>query len=167
MTTSSLQIISHQEQVKVAPAANEKQTLHERMCFMADDTVRHNLSDVAVHDARILKKMCCGEVRLWIVTEFGTHFLPMSCKVGEWKKQESKDYVFSSAEVMIARLLRIDLDGAILNKSLFASAKFYMVAKGYDSFSGSITPISFADLTSLIFPSWNNAEIPEHLHEFT
>jgi hypothetical protein len=163
MSIAHLNLVSHQESVKVAPEQTEKQTLHEQMCFIADRIVRYNLSDVAVHDARKLKKMRCGEYRLWIVTEFGSQFLPLSCKMSEWKNQELNDYYLSAVHVVIARFLTTH-DGwqQAQNRILFSSAEFYLVGKGADVFSGTIEPMSFPDVVRFVFFG-QSVEIPESL----
>jgi hypothetical protein len=162
MSIARLNLISHQESVKTAPESRDKQTLHERMCYIADSVVRYNLSDVAVHDARKLKKMRCGEYRLWIVTEFGSHFLPLSCKMSEWKNQEQNDYRLSAVHVIIAKLLTTRGWQQAQNRILFGSAEFYLVGKGADVFSGTIEPMSFPDVVRFVFFN-QPVEIPESL----
>lgn len=145
-------LVSYQETAKVLP---RNQTLHEQMCFIADDVVRYNFSDVAVHDARILRKMQTREVRLWIIHELGSQFLPLSCKVNEWRAQTKKDLYLCSAEVAIARLLRTDELQKVQNKTVLDSANYYLVAKGDDARSGTITPIGFGDVVRLVFPTYD------------
>jgi hypothetical protein len=141
-------LVSFQETAKVLP---RNQTLHEQMCFIADDVVRYNFSDVAVHDARILKKMQCGEVRLWIIHELGSQLLPMSCKINEWRDQAKKNFYLCSLEVIVTRLLRIDALQKAQNKIILDSSKYFLVRKGNDRFSGSITPIKFEEVLQLVF----------------
>ena len=121
--------VSFQEQIKIDP---RDKTLHEQMCFIADEVVRHNFSDVAVHDARILRRMKQGETRLWIISELGSHFLPMYCKLNEWRKQEEKEYCLSAVEVTVARLLRNDPFDKARSKQFLSTAQFYLVTKGAD-----------------------------------
>jgi hypothetical protein len=141
-------LVSFQETAKVLP---RKQTLHEQMCFIADDVVRYNFSDVAVHDFRIIKKMIPGEARLWIIHEFGSQLLPLCCKINEWREQGKDDRYLSSVEVNITRMLRTDELQKAQNKVIFDSAKYFIVAKGSDSRTGTITPVSFGDVVHLVF----------------
>jgi hypothetical protein len=162
MSIAHLNLISHQEKTKTAPESGDKQTLHERMCFIADNIVKYNFSDVAVHDARILKKMRCGEYRLWVVTEFGSHFLPLNCKMSEYKKQQENDYFLSAVHVTIAKMLRHDVCQQAQNRILFRSAEFYLVGKGANVFSGTIEPMSFPDVVRFVFFD-QPVEIPQSL----
>jgi hypothetical protein len=141
-------LVSFQETAKVLP---RNQTLHEQMCFIADDVIRYNFSDVAVHDARILKKMQAGEARLWIIHELGSQLLPMSCKVNQWRDQIKKDLFLCSLEVVIARLLRNDEFQKAQNKAILDSSKYFIILKGADRLSGSITPIKFEEVVDLVF----------------
>lgn len=144
--TQTKTYVSFQEKVKIIPP-EEKQTLHERMCFIADETLRYNLSDVAVHDKRILSKMRQGDVRLWIVNELGSHFVPMYCGMNDWKKQELHEAPLSAVEVTLAKCLTNDVIGRFLKNS----SQFYLVCKGNNSYSGSITAISLADIVHLVY----------------
>jgi len=144
--TKTTAYVSFQEKVKITPP-EEKQTLHERMCFIADEVVRYNLSDVAVHDKRILSRMRSGEMRLWIVNELGSHFVPMYCGVNDWKKQELHEAPLSAVEVTLAKCLTDDVIGRLLR----GSSRFYLVCKGGDAFSGTIAAISLADIVHLVY----------------
>lgn len=140
--------VSYQETAKVSPKI---QTLHERMCFIADDIVRYNFSDVAVHDARILKKMQIGEARLWMIHELGSQFLPLCSKINDWRAQQRKDVYLCSVEVMMARLLRTDPLQKAQNKAVLDSAKYFIVVKGESAAAGKIEPIEFSDVINLVF----------------
>lgn len=141
-------LFSFQETINIEPRSK---TLHEQMCFIADEVVRFNLSDVAVHDARKLRRMKPGEVRLWIIHELGSLFLPLSCKMSEAARQEDKEYVLSAVEIAIGRLLRKDEFEKARQKQFFSSAQFYFVSKGVGSCDGSITPVDFRGIVSLVF----------------
>lgn len=141
-------LVSFQEPIKIEP---RNQTLHEQMCFIADEVVRYNFSDVAVHDARILKRMKQGETRLWIISELGSQFLPMYCKMNEAIRQEQKEYVLSAVEVTLARLLSNDPFDKARQKQFLSTAQFYFVTKGADMHSGSIVPTNFRDIVDLVY----------------
>lgn len=140
--------ISHQEQVKITP---RKQTLHEKMCFIADSIIRYNFSDVAVHDRRILKKMRPNEVRLWVINETGSQFVPMYCRLAQWHEPEQVIHDFSAVEITLARYMRIDAFAKRAQEVIWDHSEFYLVTKGSDRWSGSITPIEFCDLVRLVF----------------
>ena len=141
-------LFSFQEQVKIDP---RNKTLHEQMCFIADDVVRYNFSDVAVHDARILKRMNEGETRLWIISELGSQFLPMYCKLGEAKKQQEKEYALSSVEIAIARLLNPDSFERLRSRQFLSTAQFYFVTKESKMRKGAIVPIDFKDVVGFVY----------------
>jgi hypothetical protein len=138
---------SFQETIKIEP---RNKTLHEQMCFIADEVVRHNFSDVAVHDARILRRMKRGEVRLWIVSELGSQFLPMYCRLTEVARQGDYEYVLSAVEVTIMRLLQSDPLSMARQKQFFDTARFYFVTKGVGACDGSIESASFCDVVNLV-----------------
>lgn len=145
--TDFVPLISFQEKIKIEP---RDKTLHERMCFIADEVVRYNFSDVAVHDARILRRMKQGEVRLWVISELGSQFLPMYCKLTERRQQEDKEYVFSAVELTVARLLRDEPFDRARQKQFLDTAQFYFVVKGADVYGGIIDPVDFGDIVDLV-----------------
>jgi hypothetical protein len=142
------QIISRQEPVK---RNLRNHTLYEWMIFEAENIVRHNWSDVAVHDQKLLNKMRPGDTRLWIISEFGSHFLPMYCKLYEKQKQEESEYTFSSVEVHLMRFVKDDRLGQMQSKLLRASSKFYFITKGYGLYDSVITPSDFRSVMDLVF----------------
>ena len=146
--TQMTALFSFQEQVKIDP---RDKTLHEQMCFIADDVVRYNFSDVAVHDARILERMKKGETRLWIISELGSQFLPMYCKLGEAKKQQDKEYALSSVEIAIARLLNPDSFEKLRSRQFLSTAQFYFITKKSKTRDGVIFPISFKDVVDFVY----------------
>lgn len=144
--TKTHPLVSFQEKIKIVPS-EEKQTLHERMCFIADNVVRYNMSDVAVHDKRILSKMRAGETRLWIVNEFGSQFPPMYSKLGDWKKQELHEAPLCAVSVTLAK----QLQNNVLSKRLKESSELYLVCKGDDAYGGTVAAISLADIVHLVY----------------
>jgi hypothetical protein len=143
-----MQLISLQEKLK---QVFHKQTLHEWMCFESEDTVKHNWTDVAVHDRKIVNKMRHGETRLWIISEFGSQFLPMYCKLGEKKLQESRSYVFSSVEIHMLRFMKETNFGKLQAKALRASSKFYFITKGSSEYNYIVAPTDFRAVMDLVF----------------
>lgn len=142
------QIISRQETCKIA---FKKQTLHEWMCFEAENVVKYNWSDIAVHDKKILDKMLPGETRLWIISELGSIFLPMYCKLTERYVLNDLNYVFSAVEVHMLRFAKEDSLGSVVGKIARSSSNFYFIAKGNSLYDYTIVPSSFSDAMDLVF----------------
>lgn len=142
------QIISRQETCKVA---FKKQTLHEWMCFEAENVVKHNWTDVAIHDKKILDKMLPGEIRLWIIYELGSVFLPMYCKLNEKHSSSNPAHDFSAVEVHMLRFLKEDQFGNIQSKIARATSSFYFITKGFDSHSYSVISTNYESVVDLVF----------------
>lgn len=143
-----MQIISRQEGVK---RNLRNLTLHEWMCYEAESVVKHNFCDIAVHDKKLLNKMRPGDTRLWIISEFGSHFLPMYCKLYEKYRQEESEYELSVAEVHMMRFLKNDRLGEIQSKIARATSKFYFITKGFGRYDYSVTSASFGIVLDLVF----------------
>lgn len=148
LSVQMAQILSRQEPVKRLP---RNKTLHEWMCFEAEDIIKNNWSDVAVHDRKLLGKMRPGDTRLWMIHEFGSLFLPCYCKLYEKRKQEEEEYVFSSLEINMMRLIRADELGNLQSKIMRKSARFYFITKGFGDYDGLITPSDFRSVANLVF----------------
>jgi hypothetical protein len=142
------QIISRQEPVKTIL---RNKTIHEWMCFESESIVKHNWTDVAVHDRKILNKMRCGDTRLWHIHELGSLFLPMYCMLHEKQKQEEAEYEFSSVEIHAFRLLKEDRLGQIQAKIMLDTGKFYFITKGGGDYDYSVVPADFGSVLDLIF----------------
>ena len=143
-----MQIISRQEPVKQIP---RNKTLHDWMCFEAEDIVLHNWTDVAVHDRKILSKMRYGDTRLWVISELGSIFLPMYCKLYEKQKQEEAEYEFSSVEIYALRLLKSDRLSEMQSKITQATGRFYFITKGSGNYDYNVVPTNFGSLVDLVF----------------
>jgi len=143
-----MQIISRQEPVK---RILRNKTLHEWMCFEAEDVVRHNWTDVAIHDRKILNKMREGDTRLWMINELGSLFLPMYCKLYEKRKQEESEYDFSSVEIHMLRLMKDDRLASVQNKIIRETARFYFITKGSGDYDYSVAPTDFHGVMDLVF----------------
>lgn len=148
-------IITTQQAAKVVPRS---QTLFERMCYLAEDILLHNWTDVAVHDRRILDNTKPGEFRLWIVTEVGTLFPPMFCRLHqEYRSHASGCLRMSAVEVHLMRLAGSPA-GGMLSQKFYDSIKntpkkFFLIGKGVDDWSGSIEPIGLSDIMDFAFPA--------------
>lgn len=143
-----MQIISRQENVK---RNLRNLMLHEFMCYEAESVVKHNWTDVAVHDKKIINKMRPGDTRLWIISEMGSNFPPMYCKLYEKRRQEESEYDLSVVEVHMMRFLRNDRLGEMQSKIARATSKFYFITKGSGEYDYSVTPAAFDDVLDLVF----------------
>ena len=142
------QIISRQETVKLAL---KKHKLHEWMCFEAENVVKHNWTDVAIHDKKILDKMIPGETRLWIIYELGSVFLPLYCKLTEHYVLNELNYSFSAVEVYLLRFAKEDALGSVQSKIARATSNFYFIAKGCDDYHYSVTSADFLSVMDFVF----------------
>lgn len=143
-----MQIISRQETVNIAL---KNKTLHQWMCFEAENIIKHSWCDVAVHDKRKLDKMRAGETRLWIISELGSSFLPMYCRLNEKHKQEECEYSFSSVEVHMMRFMKDDRLGSAQSKLARSMSKFYFITKGDSDYNYSVTATTFEEVADLVF----------------
>jgi len=143
-----MQFISRQESVK---RNLRNLTLHEWMCYEAENVVKHNWVDIAVHDKEIINKMRPGDTRLWIISELGSNFLPLYCKLYEKHRQEESEYELSVAEVHMMRFLRGDRLGEIQSKIARATSKFYFITKGFGGYDYSVTPATFGSVLDMVF----------------
>ena len=143
-----MQIISRQESVKTVL---RNQTLHEWMCFESEDIVRHNWCDVAVHDRKIVNKMRSGDTRLWVISEIGSVFLPMYCKLYEKQKQEEAEYELSSVQIHMLRFLKNDRLGATQSEIARKTSRFYFITKGNGEYDYSISATNFSAVLDLVF----------------
>ena len=142
------QIISRQEPVKRVP---RNKTLHQWMCFEAEDVVRYNWADVACHDLTTINKMRPGDTRLWVIHELGSLFLPLYCKMHEKRKQEESEYEFSSLEINMLRMMKDDPLASIQNKIIRETAQFYFIRKGFGNYDYNITPSDFRSVMDFTF----------------
>lgn len=142
------QLISRQESVKRLP---RNFTLHEYLCFEAEDVIKSSWTDVAVHDKKIIAKMRPGETRLFCVHEFGSQLLPLYCRLSEKYKQEEAEYEFSAVEIFMLKLMRDDDLYRRQNQIMRKSARFYFVTVGASDYDYVVAPTSFAEAVDLVF----------------
>ena len=142
------QLISRQEPVKIKP---RNLTLFDWMIFEAEEVVKYNFSDIAVHDRKLLNKMRPGDTRLWVISELGSSFLPMYCKLYEKSRQEEGDYFLSSVEAHLLRFAKNDRLGEAQTKILLRTSRFYFITKGEGDYDGTIVPCDFRSVMDLVF----------------
>jgi hypothetical protein len=140
-------IISRQETVK---RDLRNKTLHEWMCFEAESILRHNWTDVAVHDRKILNKMRPGETRLWAIYELGSAFLPMYCRLYEKDRNEKSQHEVSAVEVFMLRFFKEDQIGAV-EGNYRRSTKFFLITKGCSEYDYAAFPLNLHAVVDLVF----------------
>ena len=140
-------IISRQETVKRDP---RKKNLHEWMCFTAEDVVKHNWTDVAIHDKKILEKMCPGETRLWAIYELGSAFLPMYCRTYENRHSNATQHEFAAVEVFMMRFFKEHEMGQ-MEACFRKHTKFYFITKGVCDDDYLIIPSTLSSVVDLVF----------------
>lgn len=142
------QIISRQETLRATP---KKKTLHEFLVYEAEDIVRHNWSDVALHDKNVIEKMLPGETRLWIIWELGSLFPPMYCKLSEKDAMTKTAYSFSAVECYMLRFMKEGPLNDAQAKIARDTSKFYFITKGYGNYDYSAVPVDFRLVMDIVF----------------
>jgi len=145
-----MQLTSQQETCKIVSCV---QTLHEWMCFESENTVRHNWTDVAIHDRRIIDEMQPGDTRLWVIWELGSLFLPMYCKLSE-ESQLKEDYKLTSVEIYMLRFFKEDQFATAQTRVLMdakVNCKYYFIIKGTNDYNSLICPTTFHSVVDLVF----------------
>lgn len=142
------QIFSRQETCKVAI---RKQTLQEFLVYEAENVVRHNWSDVAIYDQRIVEKMNPGETRLWIIWELGSLMPAMYCKLTEKESMTKTEHCFSAVECYMMRFVKEGPLCDIQSRIARETSKFYFVTKGHGNYDYSVAPATFRSVMDLVF----------------
>lgn len=145
-----MQLVSQHETCK--KVLTDK-TLYEWMCFESEDIVRHNWTDVAVHDRKIVDEMLPGDTRLWILWELGSLFLPMYCGVHD-KTHYEDGHRLSSVELYMLRSMKEDQLAQAQVRHLMdakTSCKYYFITKGTNEFNSLICPTTFHAVMDLVF----------------
>jgi len=143
-------IATFQQLEKLRPKLNYK-SLHDQMIAEAELTVRHNWSDIAIHDRNRLRNIPIGHYCAWIVSELGSYLTPLWCSISERAKWEASP--IAPIQVLSARWVNED-DPLTKNKGyLFNSGPYYqrcyLIRKTDDTGGGDIVPIAFDDLVDL------------------
>ncbi len=92
-----------------------------------------------------------GDTRLWIISEFGSQFLPLYCKLYEKRKQEESEYDFSAIEILMLRYVKDGRLAAMQRKIALSSSKFYFITKTSSDYGGLVVPASYRDVMDLVF----------------
>lgn len=123
------------------------------MIVEAELILRHNWSDVAIHDRNKLADVPVGHYCAWIVGEFGSYLSPLYCSIDD-KKRWEKD-AFAPIQILFMRWLNKE-------NPLFESSDYlfrigphtqncYIIVKTDSDWGGTITPVDYLDFVDLCF----------------
>lgn len=122
--------------------------LYEKMCYLAQDYVRHFWTDVAIRDRDFVDSMDPQEVALWIVGETGTYM----CRMSRYLNEKGDDSV-SLAEHLFLRYLspnQLDNNAHYIGQNAIEAKHFFIVKKGNSPYGGSIEEITLEDACNLV-----------------
>lgn len=117
----------------------------------AEHYVRHNWSDVAIHDRRKLQDAPVGHYHAWIIGEFGSYFTPLYCDITAKEKWERSP--LAPIQILCMRWLN-KANPLAENKSYMRNVgpfhqECYIICKTDDCDGGSLDPVKFVDLMDL------------------
>lgn len=116
------------------------------MIVEAELTVRHNWSDVAIHDRNKLANAPLNHFYAWIVGEFGTYLTPMFCGIHDREKWELSP--LAPIQCLAMRWVHEENPLAENREYLLRIGpyhqKCFLVCKTNELGTGSIIPIDFA-----------------------
>jgi hypothetical protein len=67
------------------------------MMVEAEPIVRHNWLDIALHDKIKIEEASYDHVYVWVVTEIGSHLIPLYCELKQKQKIEGTQYTYISS----------------------------------------------------------------------
>jgi len=117
----------------------------------AEHYVRHNWSDIAIHDRRKLNDAPVGHYYAWIVGELGSYFTPLYCDIAARDKWERSP--MAPIQILCMRWLNKD-NPLAENKGYLHNVgpyhqKCFLICKTDDYGGGSIDSVEFNDLMDL------------------
>lgn len=129
-------------------------TLHERMILEAEPIIRHNWSDVAIHDKQKLQSIPIGHYCAWIVGEMGSYLTPLYCRISDrprWKVDPLAH--LAPIQILVSRWhSQVNSYGENVhwldNHDPTKDKHCYLIVKT-DTTRGTITPIPYVDLAGL------------------
>ena len=116
------------------------------MMVEAEPIIKHNWLDVALHDKRKIDAAPCDHFFAWILTEIGSHLIPMYSETKEKSKIEGTEYKYITASV--CHFLTKNNLGPLAN---LGDHSYYFVVKRNTLDGGDIIPVdllSFVDFVS-------------------
>ena len=124
--------------------------LHDKMMFIADTVVRHNWTDVAIHDRNKLANIPVGHHCAWVIHELGSYLSPLYCRLDQRDRWEADP----NAPIQTLMIRWIASDNPLMKCSHHAglspvSGQFYLVVKTDEFGGGSIIESSFQEFYDL------------------
>lgn len=149
---------------ELARVVRPARSLHERMLIEAESVVRHNWTDVAIHDKDRLRVTPVNHALAWMIGETGSHLTPLYCKLsdkGKW--QTSPLASLAPIQIYITALHEqmLLLKGAKLAK--FQRRQAYIIIKRDSPPGGEIIPVDFDELASMCCTNPKHKWTPEGL----
>jgi hypothetical protein len=124
------------------------------MMVEAEAVVRYNWLDVALHDKAKIEEAPYDHVYIWIVTETGSHLIPMYCETKEKLKIEGTQYTLISHGIY--NFVTRNNTTPLCN---LPDHSYYLVVKRHTPDGGDIIPVdldSFLDLVSVGRWAWDD-----------
>ena len=124
------------------------------MMVEAEPVLRHNWLDVALHDKMKIDAAPYDHVYIWIVTEVGSHLIPMYCETKEKLKIEGTQYNYVGHPIY--SFVTRNNTTPLCN---LPDHSYYFVVKRRTPDGGDIIPIdldSFIDLVSIGRWAWDD-----------
>jgi hypothetical protein len=115
--------------------------LVDQMIAEAELKLRHNWSDVAIHDRNKIQAAGPNQVFAWIVSEFSSYLSPLSCQLADKDKWEGNP--LCPAQVLAVRWKSTENDfdnDAWREQFAPENSSFYLIVKT-DKLKGEIIPI--------------------------
>lgn len=145
-------MLTHHELEKrtIAP-----RSLHEKMMIEAEPIIRHNWTDVAIHDKNKLKQVPVGHYCAWIVGEMGSYLTPLFCKLSDRNKWcASPSATIAPIQVLVVRWhAQVSMFGNniawVERHDPTKDKNCFLVIKTDFNGGGEIIPVSYVELAEL------------------
>jgi hypothetical protein len=149
---------------ELARIARPARSLHERMLLEAEPYVKHNWTDLAIHDKDRLRVTPVNHALAWMIGETGSYLTPLYCKLSDKSKwQASPLALLAPIQIYITALHEqmLLLRGAQLAK--FQRRQAYIIVKRNSPSGGDIIPVDFDELASMCCTNPKHKWTPEGL----
>lgn len=125
--------------------------LHDKMIAEAELIVRHNWSDIAIHDGRKLRSIPENHFCAWVIGEFGSYLTPLYCDLDQRAKWEASPL----APIQILCMRWLQKENPLTSNSRYMNEvgpfyqKCFLLRKNDCLGGGDLIPITFSDLMDL------------------
>lgn len=137
---------------ELARVVRPARSLHERMLIEAESVVRHNWTDVAIHDKDRLRVTPVNHALAWMIGETGSHLTPLYCKLSDKSKWQASPLAsLAPIQIYITALHEqmLLLGGAQAQLARLQRRQAYIVIKRDRSSGGDIISVDFDELASM------------------